>query len=119
MTKPKRINIHQQPARRGPGRPPMLEENKKHAVAVRMKPSDVARLVQLAEACGVTRSDLARVVVLDYLEHPHPIIGAPAGERVTVSDIPFGPAHATAARVPREKLPNATASSTALKARKS
>ncbi len=58
-------------------RQPPKRENKTHAVAVRMTPSDVERLMELARAVGVGHSVLASVIIQDYIKHPRPIFGMP------------------------------------------
>jgi hypothetical protein len=58
----------------------MSAEQKRHPVSVRMKPTDVERLKELAEACGVPHSTLASAIVLKYLEHPQPLLGSESEE---------------------------------------
>jgi hypothetical protein len=78
--------------KRGPGRPPRAPEKRKVQVQLRLEPADVRRLIELAEAVGVPQSTLARVVVKDYLDHPHPVgpkeslAETPARQRLGVDD---------------------------------
>lgn len=54
---------------------PVSKDRMDHRVLVRMNDEDAERLADLAAAAGVATATLARVVVLDYLGKPRPLLG--------------------------------------------
>lgn len=88
----------------------------------RLDPPDLERLNEHAAAAGLPQSTLTRMIVLEYLNDPHPLMLTP--ERVTISDIPLppsvrptrhAPAHTTAHRTSNAHFPETSASSRSIK----